>query len=279
MRRIAEQERREREQEEEARRHRPHEESSLTPLAAPETELPTSKGKGPELVPESEGGQELRRCDSCEKWNAECVRIKVCGNQPWDFTLLTALQTGRSRSCRLCQELRIWCSTGGGAPVQRKRLWEEDHGEGSSKRVRMVRCLGLGTESSPQQELLEEVAEANWLLRKIWQLVEGVWYQTWRMAVEAERVEVRRELEELREEAENLCNESSKDSESSGSWRTASKELEERESEQWRFTVDPELEKSEESEEPEDLEDLEGSEPEVEKEMDKEVVDENMTLQ
>ena len=79
---VAEQERREREQEEEAWRRRPCEESLLTPLAAPVTELPTSKGKGPELVPESEGGQELRRCDSCEKRNAECVRNKVRSNQP-----------------------------------------------------------------------------------------------------------------------------------------------------------------------------------------------------
>ena len=77
-----EQERREREQEEEARRRRPCKESSLTPLAALVLELPTSKGKGPELVPESEGGQESRRCDSCEKWNAECVCIKVRSNQP-----------------------------------------------------------------------------------------------------------------------------------------------------------------------------------------------------
>ena len=53
---VAEQERRKREQEEEAQRRRPREESSLTPLAAPVTELPTSKGKGLELVPESEGG-------------------------------------------------------------------------------------------------------------------------------------------------------------------------------------------------------------------------------
>ena len=140
----------------------------------------------------------------------------------------------------------------------------------------MVRGPGLGMESSPQQELLEEVAEANWLLRKIWQSVEGVQYQTRRMAVEAERVEVQRELEELWEEAEGLRDESSEDSESSGSWRTASKELEERESEQWRSTVDPE---SEESGESEDTEELEGSEPEVEKEMDKDMVDEDMTLQ
>ena len=82
VRRVAEQERCEREQEEEAWRCRPHEESSLTPLAAPVMELPTSKGKGPELVPESEGGQESQRCDSCEKRNAECVRIKGRSNEP-----------------------------------------------------------------------------------------------------------------------------------------------------------------------------------------------------
>ena len=75
--RRVEQERREREQEEEARQRRSREESELTPLAALEMELPTSKGKGPELAPESEGGQESRRCESCEKQNAECVRIKV----------------------------------------------------------------------------------------------------------------------------------------------------------------------------------------------------------
>ena len=73
-----EQERHEREQEEEVRRRRSHEESALTPLAAPETELPKSKGKGPELAPELEGGQESQRCDSCEKQNVECVRLKVC---------------------------------------------------------------------------------------------------------------------------------------------------------------------------------------------------------
>ena len=94
--------------------------------------------------------------------------------------------------------------------------------------------------------------------------------------MEAERAEVQRELEELQEEAEGLRDESSEDSESSGSWRTASKALEERESEQWRSTVDPELE---ESGELEDMEELEGSEVEVEKEMDKDIVDENMTLQ
>ena len=69
------------EQEEEAQQRRPREESSLTPLAAPETELPKSKGKGPELAPESEGVRELQRCDSCEKRNAECVHLKVCGTQ------------------------------------------------------------------------------------------------------------------------------------------------------------------------------------------------------
>ena len=132
----------------------------------------------------------------------------------------------------------------------------------------------MGTELSPQQELLEEVAEANWLLRKIWQLVEGVRYQTRRMAVEAERAEVRRELEELWEEAEGLRNESSKNSESSGLWRTVLEEMEERKSEQWRSTVDPESEESGSSEGSEP----EGSEPEVEKEME-EMVDEDMTLQ
>ena len=102
----------------------------------------------------------------------------------------------------------------------------------------------MGMELGPQLELLEEVAEANWLLCRIWQSVEGVRFQTQRMAMEAERVEVWRELEELREEAEGLRDESSEDSESSGLWRTASKEPEERESEQWRSTVDPESEES-----------------------------------
>ena len=68
----------------------------------------------------------------------------------------------------------------------RKRGCEEDQGEGPSKRIRTVSYLELGTEMSPQQEPLEEVAEANWLLHKIWQSVEGVWNQTWRMARELE---------------------------------------------------------------------------------------------
>ena len=200
-------------------------------MAAPETELPQSKGKGPELAPESEGVQESLRCDSCKKRDTECVRIKVSilGHQEKD--LLIFLQTGHSQSCRLCQELRIQCFTGGGAPVRRARE-EEDRREGPSKRARVTRGPALGTELSPQQDLLEEVAEANWLLRRIWQSVEGVRYQTRRLAVEAERAEVRRELEELREEAKGLRDESSEDSESSGSWRMASKEPEERESEQ-----------------------------------------------
>ena len=42
-----------------------------------------------------------------------------------------------------------------------ERVWEEDHGEGPSKRVLVAKGPQLGTESSPQQELLEEVAEAN----------------------------------------------------------------------------------------------------------------------
>ena len=86
------------------------------------------------------------------------------------------------------------------------------------------------------------------------------------MVVEAERAEVCRELEELQEEVEGHHDESSKDSELSGSWRTGSEETEERESERWRSPMDLE------SEGPE------GSELEVEKEVDKEV-EEEMTLQ
>ena len=69
VRHVAEQECRKREQEEEAWQRRPCEESLLTPLVAPATELPKSKGKGPELAPESEGVRESQRCDSCEKRN------------------------------------------------------------------------------------------------------------------------------------------------------------------------------------------------------------------
>ena len=103
----------------------------------------------------------------------------------------------------------------------------------------------MGTEISLQQELLEEVAEANWLLQRIWQSVEGVRYQTWRLAMEAERMEVQRELQELQEEAEEHWEESSDDSESLGSWRTDSEEPGERSSERWRSTVDVESEGSE----------------------------------
>ena len=46
-----EQEQQEREEEEAARRRRLCKESTLTLLAAPEMELPRSKGKGPELAP------------------------------------------------------------------------------------------------------------------------------------------------------------------------------------------------------------------------------------
>ena len=79
--RRVEQERREKEEAEVAQQRRLRKESELTPLAAPETELPTSKGKGPELAPEPEleGGQESQRCDSCKKWNVEYIRIKVSG--------------------------------------------------------------------------------------------------------------------------------------------------------------------------------------------------------
>ena len=80
----------------------------------------------------------------------------------------------------------------------------------------MAKGLELGMELSPQHELLEEVAEANWLLRRIWQSVEGVRNQTRRMAVGVERAELWRELEGLQEEADNHHDESSKDSESSG---------------------------------------------------------------
>ena len=52
-----EQERREQEEEVEAQRCRSRLESMLTLVAAPEMELPQSKGKGPELTPESEGVQ------------------------------------------------------------------------------------------------------------------------------------------------------------------------------------------------------------------------------
>ena len=40
----------------------------------------------------------------------------------------------------------------------------EDPAEGSSKKVRIAQGLGLGMEFGPQQELLEEFAETNWLL-------------------------------------------------------------------------------------------------------------------
>ena len=123
----------------------------------------------------------------------------------------------------------------------------------------MARGLELGMETSPQQDLLEKVAEANWLLQRIWQSVEGVRLETRRMATEVERMEVRRELQELQEEAEGHRNESSEDSKSSGLWRMDSEEPEERGSERWRSTVDLESK---------------GSEPEVEKE-----VEEEMTLQ
>ena len=127
----------------------------------------------------------------------------------------------------------------------RKRGWEEDQAGGPSKRVWLVRGPGLGTETSPQQELLEEVAEANWLLRRIWQSVEGVRQQTQRLAVEAERTDIWRELQELQEEAKGQRDESSNDSESLGSWRMNLEELEERSSERWRSTVDLESERSE----------------------------------
>ena len=128
--------------------------------------------------------------------------------------------------------------------IQRKRAREEDKAEGSSKRVRSARGPELGMESSSQQELLEEVAEANRLLRRMWQLVEGIQHQTQRLAMEAERMEVQRELQELQEEAEGHREESSIDSESLGSWRVNLEEPEEQSSERWRSTVELELEGS-----------------------------------
>ena len=64
-----EQERREQQEEEEAeaQHRRSCLESTLTPVAAPETELPQSKGKGLELATESEGAQESQRCNSCRQ--------------------------------------------------------------------------------------------------------------------------------------------------------------------------------------------------------------------
>ena len=84
-----------------------------------------------------------------------------------------------------------------------------------------MRGLELGIELSPQQELLEEVTEANWLLQCMWQLVEGIWHQTWRLAIEMERTEVWRELQELQEEADGHHEEFT------GSWRTDLEEPEE----------------------------------------------------
>ena len=68
---AAEERRLERERQEEVR-HR-----QLRQEVSPAPELPQSKGKEPELALQSEGGQESRRCDSCVKQNAECIRIKV----------------------------------------------------------------------------------------------------------------------------------------------------------------------------------------------------------
>ena len=70
------QERQERE-EEEARHCQLRQETSLSPVVTLGRELPWSKGKGLELALESEGAQELRRCDSCVRRNTECVCVKV----------------------------------------------------------------------------------------------------------------------------------------------------------------------------------------------------------
>ena len=64
-------------QEEEARRRESRQETLLSPVATLGPELPQSKGKELEVALESEVVQELRRCDSCMRQNAECIHIKV----------------------------------------------------------------------------------------------------------------------------------------------------------------------------------------------------------
>ena len=48
-----------------------------TPEVDQEVRSSCNKGKGPELAPESTGGQESQKCDSCESQGVECVRPKV----------------------------------------------------------------------------------------------------------------------------------------------------------------------------------------------------------
>ena len=70
-----------------------------------------NKGKGPELAPESTTGQESWKCDSCEWCGVEYVWLKASDS---DLTgaELTKLQGGWKKSCKLCQELCIKCTTG-----------------------------------------------------------------------------------------------------------------------------------------------------------------------
>ena len=64
-------------QKEEAQQRESCQETSLSPKASPDPELPQSKGKEPEGAPELEVVQESQRCDSCVRQNTECIRIKV----------------------------------------------------------------------------------------------------------------------------------------------------------------------------------------------------------
>ena len=73
----AEERRLEQERQEEAQWRESCQETSLSPEASPVLELPHSKGKEPEVAPESDVMQESWRCNSCVKRNAECIRIKV----------------------------------------------------------------------------------------------------------------------------------------------------------------------------------------------------------
>ena len=79
----------EQERQEEVRWRESRQETSLSPEASPVPELPWSKGKELEVAPESEVVQESRRCDSCMKWNMECVRIKVSVQSLVSLSVLT----------------------------------------------------------------------------------------------------------------------------------------------------------------------------------------------
>ena len=72
-------------QEEEARWRESCQETSPSPVVTPGPELP-QKGKEPEVALELEVAEESRRCDSCVRWNMECIRIKVSTSN-WMFHL------------------------------------------------------------------------------------------------------------------------------------------------------------------------------------------------